>query len=256
MVDDLLDLLTSGEHRKTKRFLEDRRKLREEEERIRQLLEGKPHLPSPPPTTPQPDVEVDYTALKSLADLGIDTSFIDNFEQERKRNEEQKASEEAVQAGLDHTSNLLQKLQQVQNDRLSMVPPPHLAHVVQPSDNEVHLAEKITENLKDMAKKVSPGAIAPVSAVRKAMGVHPSSEPNSPAPAEEENPTSVASETLVDEVDVEGTSSQAEAEEERGEVGDVPDLESELREFLESEPALSNSPLHGDKTIEEILSES
>nr|CAD7458806.1 unnamed protein product [Timema tahoe] len=279
MVDDLLDLLTSGEHRKTKRFLEDRRKLREEEERIRQLLEGKPHHPSPPPTAPQPDVEVDYTALKSLADLGIDTSFIDNFgwylnaEQELKRNEEQKASEEAVQAGLDHTSNLLQKLQQVQNDRLSMVPPPHLAHVVQPSDNEVHLdclllcsvvnvvkrgggAEKITENLKDMAKKVSPGAIAPVSAVRKAMGVHPSSEPNSPAPAEEENPTSVASETLVDEVDVEGTSSQAEAEEERGEVGDVPDLESELREFLESEPALSNSPLHGDKTIEEILSES
>nr|CAD7443088.1 unnamed protein product [Timema bartmani] len=262
MVDDLLDLLTGGEHRKTKRFLEDRRKLREEEERIRQLLEGKPHHPSPPPTAPQPDVEVDYTALKSLADLGIDTSFIDNFgwyfnaEQELKRNEEQKASEEAVQAGLDHTSNLLQKLQQVQNDRLSMVPPPHLAHVVQPSDNEVHLdclllcsvvnvvkrgggAEKITENLKDMAKKVSPGAIAPVSAVRKAMGVHPSSEPNSPAPAEEENPTSVASETLVDEVDVEGTSSQAEAEEERGEVGDVPDLESELREFLESEPALS-----------------
>jgi bromodomain-containing protein 7/9 len=61
---------------------------------------------------------------------------------------------------------------------------------------------------------------------------------------------------MVEEVDVEGTSSQAEAEEEAGEVGEVPDLESELREFLESEPALSNSPLQDDRTIEEILSES
>jgi hypothetical protein len=67
---------------------------------------------------------------------------------------------------------------------------------------------------------------------------------------------SVPSEPMVEEVDVEGTSSQAEAEEEAGEVGDVPDLESELREFLESEPALSNSPLQDDRTIEEILSES
>lgn len=34
------------------------------------------------------------------------------------------------------------------------------------------------------------------------------------------------------------------------------DLESELREFLESDTALSNFPLHDDKTIEEMLSES
>lgn len=52
---------------------------------------------------------------------------------------------------------------------------------------------------------------------------------------------------------MEGTSSQAEHDDD---VDLVPDLESELREFLESEPALSNSPLHDDKTIEEILSES
>lgn len=34
------------------------------------------------------------------------------------------------------------------------------------------------------------------------------------------------------------------------------DLESELREFLESDTALTNFPLHDDKTIEEMLSES
>lgn len=33
------------------------------------------------------------------------------------------------------------------------------------------------------------------------------------------------------------------------------DLESELRELLESDTALSNFPLHDDKTIEEMLSE-
>lgn len=164
------------------------------------------------------------------------------------------------------------------------------------------LAEKITESLKDMAKKVDPVIIAPVPSLRKAMGILPgTSPPTSPAevvdaetsPAEinhedgeqrqnlalntadgitsscnngTPNTTtaevsgmlseSVPSEPVVEEVDVEGTSSQAEAEEEAGEVGEVPDLESELREFLESEPALSNSPLQDDRTIEEILSES
>jgi bromodomain-containing protein 7/9 len=84
MVDNLLDLLTGGEHRKTKRILEERRKLREEEERIRQLLEGKPiclqgmsddkiHSMSSFP----PDIKVDFAALKSLSDIGIDIKFLE-----------------------------------------------------------------------------------------------------------------------------------------------------------------------------------
>jgi hypothetical protein len=84
MVDNLLDLLTGGEHRKTKRVLEERRKLREEEERIRQLLEGKSvslqgmsddkiHSMSSFP----PDIKVDFGALKSLSDIGIDMKFLD-----------------------------------------------------------------------------------------------------------------------------------------------------------------------------------
>lgn len=309
MVDNLLDLLTGGEHRKTKRVLEERRKLREEEERIRQLLEGKPvsmqgmsddkiHSVSSFP----PDIKVDFGALKSLSDIGIDMKFLDVVEQEIQAREEQRAAEEAMQVRLDQTSVLLQKLQQVQSDRLSLTPPAHLSHVAQPSDSEVQLAEKITESLKDMAKKVDPVVIAPVSSLRKAMGILPgTSSPASPAEVvdAETSPVeighedgeqrqnsatnttdgitssctngipnaataevssilneSVPSEPMVEEVDVEGTSSQAEPEEEAGEVGEVPDLESELREFLESEPALSNSPLQDDRTIEEILSES
>lgn len=137
-----------------------------------------------------------------------------------------------------------------------------------------------------MAKKVSPGSITAVSAIRKAMGILPNEPPRSnvsqsvaskgevlhtesdqnDATVMEVDVTegtnsevevilseSVSNEQII-EVDVEGTSSQAETEE--ATAGLVPDLESELREFLESEPALSNSPLHDDKTIEEILSES
>jgi hypothetical protein len=163
------------------------------------------------------------------------------------------------------------------------------------------VAEKITESLKDMAKKVDPIIVAPVPSLRKAMGILPgtsppasptkvvdaetlsietghedgeqrrdcaasvtdgitttctSGRPNTTAEVSGMLNESVPSEPVVEEVDVEGTSSQPEAEEEAGEVGDVPDLESELREFLESEPALSNSPLQDDRTIEEILSES
>ncbi|XP_069681594.1 bromodomain-containing protein 7-like isoform X2 [Periplaneta americana] len=304
MVDNLLDLLTGGEHRKTKRILEERRRLREEEERIRQLLEGKPvamqgvhddkmhQMPNF-----QQDIKVDFGALKSLSELGIDTKFLDIVEQDIQVKDEQRAAEEAMQVRLDQTSALLQKLQQVQSDRLSLTPPAHLSHVAQPSDSEVQLAEKITESLKDMAKKVDPVIIAPVQSLRKAMGILPAASPSSPAevvdaetspgdvnhddgeqrqnsgtnttdgvtstcengPGNTSNTEvsgilneSTPSEPMVEEVDVEGTSSQAEAEEEP----EVPDLESELREFLESEPALSNSPLQDDRTIEEILSES
>lgn len=71
MVDNLLDLMTGGDHRRTKRVLEDRKRLREEEERIRQLME-----PSAVPTQPPP-VQVDFRSLRSLTDLGIDTGFLD-----------------------------------------------------------------------------------------------------------------------------------------------------------------------------------
>lgn len=73
MVDNLLDLLTGGDHRKTKKVLEERKKFREEEEKVKQLMEAKP----PPP--PQSDIKIDVSQLKTLADLGIETSFLDYY---------------------------------------------------------------------------------------------------------------------------------------------------------------------------------
>ena len=72
--------------------------------------------------------------------------FLCFTEQELQSREEQRAAEEAMQLRLDHTSALLQKLQQVQSDRLSLTPPAHLSHVAQPSDSEVQLGESFYLN--------------------------------------------------------------------------------------------------------------
>lgn len=159
MVDSLLDILTAGEHTKTKKILDERKRLREEEETIRKLLEEK--------TSEKIKCEkIDLDTLKTLSSVGIDVSFLENFEQQIKIEEEQKL----LQERLETTSQLLEKLQQVQNDRLSMQPPSHLSNIAQPTESEILLADKITENLADMAKKITPSDLISVTAVRKAMG--------------------------------------------------------------------------------------
>lgn len=71
----------------------------------------------------------------------LDTKELFILEQEIQVREEQRAAEEAMQVRLDQTSVLLQKLQQVQSDRLSLTPPAHLSHVAQPSDSEIQLGK-------------------------------------------------------------------------------------------------------------------
>ncbi|XP_044261561.1 bromodomain-containing protein 7 isoform X1 [Tribolium madens] len=202
LVDSLLDLLTGGDHSKTRRVLDENKKLREEEEAVKTMLEMKPI----------DAIKVDVEELRSLQDVGIDINFLDNMEEEIKLSEER----HELQQKLDSMCQLLQKLQQTQHQRLSQPPPVHLSQCVPPSEEELQVAENITENLTEIAKRVNPGEIVPVGGVRKALGV------------------------ALPEVEV------------SAEVGD---LESELRQFLESEPALTQSPLRDDKTIEEILME-
>lgn len=56
IVDSLLDLLTGGDHSKTKKILEEKKRLREEEEAIKTMLEVKP----------VDNVKIDIEELKSL----------------------------------------------------------------------------------------------------------------------------------------------------------------------------------------------
>lgn len=154
---------------------------------------------------------MDVDDLKSLSNLGIDVKFLQDMEEEIRLCEER----HELQQKLDGMSQLLEKLYKAQYERLSAPLPSNLNNIPQPTEEEFTLADSITDNLTDIAKKVAPGDVATVAGLRKAMGV------------------------AMLETD------------ERPEV----DLESELRQFLESEPALSQSPLRDDKTIEEILME-
>ena len=198
--------------------------------------------------------------------------------------EELKVSEghELLQNRLDDTSNLLHNLRQTQHDRLSAPPPAHLSNIQKAAGTEVSLAEKITENLTDIAKKLPPSAIAPIEGLRKAMGIAPL---GGPEPMDVEpithNPTIVTENTIIQESSANEETNNILPILEMGNVrqGQLPlqmvlsqsqtstilnaaensgvnDLESELREFLESDPTLGHSPLHDDKTLEDILSES
>lgn len=201
---------------------------------------------------------------------------------------------------------MLSRLKQVQHERLSAPPPAHLSNVPKAADAEVILAEKITDNLTDIAKKLPPSGIAPVDGLRRAMGIAPL---GGPEPMEVEpithNPTIVADSALLPNpnngnnqvlsnllptsspiqnasllsptgqqnqtISIVGANQPPPIQMQIGmthssqtppsllsatEPSGVTDLESELREFLESDPTLGHSPLHDDKTLEDILSES
>lgn len=279
MVDNLLDILTHGEHRRTKRNLEDRRKMREEEERMRvildnarshestnvmssshstpvQLPQSSQQIIDPPLHVNIPVQAMNLDTLKSLSDLGIDTDFLEGVELLRKEVEDQKQT----QAQLNHTGGLLENLQQVQSDRLSTAPPPHLSQVMQPSVTEQQLAEKITENLTDLAKRVPPAAVVPVTAIRKAMGVSPAIQNSSERVNASAPPAAPDDRMHVDSSPQPGggvtstTSQSANPAPTPSGPSAVPDLESELREFLENETSMGNPEMHDDQSIDEIFS--
>ncbi|XP_034942523.1 bromodomain-containing protein 7 isoform X2 [Chelonus insularis] len=303
LVDDLLDILTNGDHKKTKKILEEKKKLREEEESIKNLLEKPTQQFCNNNKSIQLDrIKVDVDQLKTLTELGINTNFLDDLEKEIILNEERGL----IQNRLDDTSQMLERLRQVQHERLSVPPPAHLSAVLKASDNEANLAGKITENITEIAKKLPPSAIAPIDGLRRAMGIAPV---GGPEPMEVDpithNPTIVTDNNFINQSNLnqslpasnlilnmsaiqtniinnqssdqlnqpticlvnsvqppmqiqiglphnQTTTALLSAPETSG----VNDLESELREFLESDPTLGHSPLHDDKTLEDILSES
>ena len=64
---------------------------------------------------------------------------------------------EVFQRKLDETTKLLRELQEAQNERLSTRPPPNMICLLGPSYREMHLAEQVTSNLKELAQQVTPG---------------------------------------------------------------------------------------------------
>ncbi|NXE49291.1 BRD7 protein, partial [Casuarius casuarius] len=159
MADSLLDVLTKGGHSRSLRELETPL---EEAEGPHERSDG---------TRDVKIMEIDMasrldsanndrlTALKAVTNFGMP---MEEFESEEA---------EIFQRKLDETTKLLRELQDAQNERLSTKPPPNMICLLGPSYREMHLAERVTNNLKELAQQVTPGDIVSTYGIRKAMGI-------------------------------------------------------------------------------------
>nr|SVE83598.1 EOG090X04G3 [Daphnia pulex] len=170
IADDLLNLMTHGEHSAVARILEEKRRIHQQQ--VLQQLEQEQLQQQQQQLLQSQHANENHAfnlnALRSLGDLGIDISFLDSFEAQFKA--EQRARE-ASQSCLDETGSLISTLEKTQRERLSKTPPPHLSNIMPPSDFELQLVGKITEGIAYVAKQSTPATVASVEGVRKAMGV-------------------------------------------------------------------------------------
>jgi hypothetical protein len=89
MVDEILDTITKGEHRKTVNFIEERKKIEAEEAQLlsnpQQEDLGTQLEMEWQDLTQVPQEDVNIEALTSLSDIGIDTKFLDDFKHDNNR---------------------------------------------------------------------------------------------------------------------------------------------------------------------------
>ncbi|XP_040838665.1 bromodomain-containing protein 7 isoform X2 [Ochotona curzoniae] len=159
MADSLLDVLTKGGHSRTLQELETSSP---EDESQTETLDTAKEVEI---TEVEPAGRLDsssqdrLTALKAVTSFGAPLQVFDSEEAE------------VFQRKLDETTKLLRELQEAQNERLSTRPPPNMICLLGPSYREMHLAEQVTNNLKELAQQVTPGDIVSTYGVRKAMGI-------------------------------------------------------------------------------------
>lgn len=171
LANGLLDILTHGEHRKTISKLMEGQYQRYEEAEIEKTFPAatNPAEKAAPENENRKyqNVPINFESLRSLADVGVDVSFLSGMEHSMRTAELTRKLQEQLQSN----SNLIERLQQVQTERLSQPLPQHLAHVARPSNDEIELAHQLTSNLTEMAKQLQPDSITTPHALRKAMGM-------------------------------------------------------------------------------------
>ncbi|XP_032467786.1 bromodomain-containing protein 7 isoform X3 [Phocoena sinus] len=160
MADSLLDVLTKGGHSRTLQELEMSSPEDEGQTRMLDTAKEMEQITEIEPTGHLDSNNQDrLTALKAVANFGAPVEVFDSEEAE------------VFQRKLDETTKLLRELQEAQNERLSTRPPPNVICLLGPSYREMHLAEQVTNNLKELAQQVTPGDIVSMYGVRKAMGI-------------------------------------------------------------------------------------
>ncbi|XP_059524073.1 bromodomain-containing protein 7 isoform X2 [Myotis daubentonii] len=159
MADSLLDVLTKGGHSRS--LQESETSSPEDEGQSRTLDAAKETEASEvePAGRVGSGSQDRLAALEAVANLGAPVEVFDSEEAE------------VFQRKLDETTRLLRELQEAQNERLSTRPPPNTICLLGPSYRELHLAEQVTNNLKELAQQVTPGDVVSTYGVRKAMGI-------------------------------------------------------------------------------------
>lgn len=133
IVDHLLDILTGDQHRKTSKYIEEQKMLRDEESVVNEAFS-------------ENDSAIDFQALKSLEKDGIDMSFLTDLE--TKYNS-------GTEAKLDTTAGLIENLRNVQHERLGSSS--NLNQLEGPGEKEMELAGQVQGNLVDMVGSMSRG---------------------------------------------------------------------------------------------------
>uniref|UniRef100_A0A674KBF4 Bromodomain containing 7 n=1 Tax=Terrapene triunguis TaxID=2587831 RepID=A0A674KBF4_9SAUR len=161
MADGLLDVLTKGGHSRSLRELETVRTVIWElsDACFISRKEQKSKIIETDAANKLDSNNDRLTALKAVTNFGIHVEEFDSEEAE------------IFQKKLDETTKLLRELQDAQNERLSSKPPPNMICLLGPSYKEMHLAERVTNNLKELAQQVTPGDIVSTYGIRKAMGI-------------------------------------------------------------------------------------
>ena len=160
VVDYLLDILTGNEHRKTCKYIEEMKTLRKEDELMDKAFNDVNN-----DKVEETKNSVDFEALKTLQDDGIDMSFLDALQPFYAKNEE-KTPDSMLQSNAD----LIDQLKNVQNDRLSGPPPAHFSQMPKASEKEVELAKNIQTNLVDMVSQLKPSSVIADTPLRSALG--------------------------------------------------------------------------------------
>ncbi|XP_039097795.1 bromodomain-containing protein 7 isoform X3 [Hyaena hyaena] len=160
MADSLLDVLTKGSHSRTLQELEMPSPEDEGQTRTLDTAKEMEQITEVEPAGRLDSSNQDrFTALKAVTNFGTPVEVFDSEEAEM------------FQKKLDETTRLLRELQEAQNERLSTRPPPNMICLLGPSYREMHLAEQVTNNLKELAQQVTPGDVVSMYGVRKAMGI-------------------------------------------------------------------------------------
>ncbi|KAL7741452.1 hypothetical protein ACLKA6_000777 [Drosophila palustris] len=258
----LLDILTNGEHSKSLDELYNMQLQRYEQREIEKCFTNPQQQRQSEPSTSNETSEqieleyekykntrLDFKRLRSLKELGIDISFLDDMETDMKNFELSRRMQEHLSNNL----TLIEKLRLIQNERLSQPLPSHLALVPQAGQEETQTAQQLTQQLSDLAKKLPPSAIADQYALRKAMGMSYAGLPPPPASPRVQLPELLQQPVSLPQLQP-VASSHVPMDIDEPDVHAGGDLENELREFLESGSGMHNSnPVDDNNIVAQLL---